>query len=241
MARLRPPGSRRADMPGITPDTIAELEARAQQDARRAAALDRNARAQRRRTQDHQAEAQLLRFGVNPHSGLTHDSFQNFAANIGLGTDNISSGANYGFNPISRVRTLLEWIHRGTWIGGVAIDVVAEDMTRAGVDLQATLDPEDAQKMQSAMINRDVWGAICDSIKWARLYGGGLGVMMIEGQDPSTPLRVETVGPRQFLGIWAVDRWMVQPTLNRAGLVNEFGPDFGLPAFYDTMPDQAAI
>ena len=61
----------------------------------------------------------------------TVDSFVNFSANIGVGTDNIMSGGTYGFNPITRNRTLLEWIHRGSWIGGLAVNIIADDMLRA--------------------------------------------------------------------------------------------------------------
>lgn len=163
----------------------------------------------------------------------TLDSFQNFAANLGLGTDNVSSGATYGFNPITRIRTLLEWIHRGSWLGGVVVDAVADDMTRAGVDLKGEIAPDDIQKLEEAAVTLQIWNAICDNTKWARLYGGSLAVMLIDGQDMSTPLRIETVGKGSFRGLYVMDRWQVQPTLNRP--VTEFGPSLGKPKFYDVV------
>jgi hypothetical protein len=48
------------------------------------------------------------------------DSFQNFSARIGLGTENLQSPATYGFNPITRNRQLLEWMYGGSWIVGKA-------------------------------------------------------------------------------------------------------------------------
>src|SRR5271163_1863311 len=71
------------------------------------------------------------------------DSYQNFIQSVGLGTDNSMSGSTYGFNPITRIRTLLEWIYRGSWLGGVAIDVVADDMTREGVEIISDNDPDE--------------------------------------------------------------------------------------------------
>jgi len=53
--------------------------------------------------------------GVNGRS-FTGDSFLNFKANLGYGAANVSSGATYGFNPLSRNRTQLEWMYRGSWI-----------------------------------------------------------------------------------------------------------------------------
>src|ERR1700732_367897 len=73
----------------------------------------------------------------------TLDSLQNFTAALGYGTDTLLSQGTYGFNPITRVRTLLEWIHRGSWLGGVAIDLVADDMTRAGIELKGDIEAKE--------------------------------------------------------------------------------------------------
>lgn len=158
------------------------------------------------------------------------DSFTNFAAKMGLGTDNITSGATYSFNPITRIRTLLEWIHRGSWIGGVAVDIVADDMTRAGITIEGELKPEAIQKIHESAVALGIWKSINSTIKWSRLYGGCLAYLMIDGQDPSSPLRIETVGKNQFKGLFVLDRWMVEPSFN--DLVTDLGPYLGLPKFY---------
>ena len=164
------------------------------------------------------------------------DSFQNFAANLGVGTQNVSSFSTYGFNPISRIRILLEWIHRGNWLGGVAINAVAEDMTRAGVTLDGEMDPEDTAEIENAVVRMRIWDFIKDGVAWGRLYGGAIVVMLIDGQDYETALRVETIGKDDFKGIITLDRWMVEPSLQ--DLVSEPGPYMGLPKFY-TITDAA--
>jgi phage-related protein (TIGR01555 family) len=165
----------------------------------------------------------------------TVDSFQNFAAKLGIGTDNLTSGSTYGFNPITRVRPLLEWIHRGSWIGGIAVDVVADDMTRAGVTIKGELKPEEIQKINERVTTLAIWDQINEVIKWGRLYGGALGVFLIDGQDTATPIRLETVKKDQFKGLQVLDRWMVEPSLNN--LVTEFGPNLGQPKFYTVTSD----
>jgi phage-related protein (TIGR01555 family) len=162
----------------------------------------------------------------------TKDSYQNFSLNLGLGTDNALSGSTYGFNPVTRNRTLMEWIHRGSWMGGVAVDVVAEDMTRAGIDIVCDNPPEDVDAIQQTLVSLGVWQGITDTVKWSRLYGGSIGVMMVDGQDVSTPLDPDKVGKDQFRGILPMDRWMLEPSLN--DLVTEQGPQIGLPKFYST-------
>lgn len=167
------------------------------------------------------------------------DSFQNFAANYGLGTDNVSSAGSYGFNPITRVRVLLEWIHRGTWIGGIAVNVVADDMTRAGVELKGDIDPDDVECLEEANVALGVWNQVNDTLKWARLYGGAIGVFLVDGQDPATPLRIETIGRGAFRGLLVLDRWMLEPSLQN--LVTTYGPDLGLPKFYKVTGDAPAL
>ena len=170
----------------------------------------------------------------------TNDSFQNFAARVGFGTDNLSSASSYGFNPISRIQTLLEWMYRGSWIVGQAVDCIAEDMTKAGVEYRGENDPEDISKMEAGLVRHQVWHKCQDTIKWARLYGGAIAAVMIDGQDPSTPLRLETIGPGAFQGLLVLDRWMVTPSLE--DLVTDIrSPDLGLPKYYRVVTAAAGI
>jgi phage-related protein (TIGR01555 family) len=169
----------------------------------------------------------------------TADSLQNFAANLGVGTNNLSSATGYGFNPITRIRILLEWIHRGTWLGGVAVNIVAEDMTRAGVDFLGKITPEDTEKLERAAVSLGLWQNICNTIKWSRLYGGCIAVMLIDGQDISSPLRLEAVGKGQFKGLLVLDRWQVDPSLS--DLVTEFGPQLGQPKYYSILVNAPAL
>ena len=162
---------------------------------------------------------------------LTADTFQNFAAKIGIGTDNLSTANSYGFNPISRVRTLLEWMYRGSWICGVGVDCVADDMTREWIEIKSGAKPDQIEKVYGMMRKMQIPQSFNGVTKWGRLYGGALGVYMIEGQRLDTPLRIDTVKPGQFQGIICLDKWMVTPNLMTA--VTQPGPDFGDPEYYD--------
>lgn len=173
-------------------------------------------------------------------SGLgTKDSYVNFLANVGIGASNLSAGSTYEFNPISRNRTLIEWMYRGSWLVGQVVDCVADDMTREGIEIASTMPPDDIDKLQTAMQELCVWTKLNENIKWARLYGGSLAVLLVDGQKPETPLRIDTIGKGQFKGLMILDRWMVQPNLST--LVTEFGPDLGVPKFYDVVADAPAL
>ncbi|MFX5084763.1 phage portal protein, partial [Acinetobacter baumannii] len=90
---------------------------------------------------------------------------------------------------------------------------------------------KESEKIDQEMDRLQVWGRLNKTIKWSRLYGGAIAVMMIDGQNVSTQLNPNTIGKDQFKGLLVLDRWMVQPTLE--DLVTELGPDYGTPRYYD--------
>jgi len=164
---------------------------------------------------------------------MMNDSVENFAARIGLGADNLLSDTSYNYMPLTRMRQKLEWMYRGTWIVGAAVDVVADDMTRAGVQLNSDTSPDSIEKLSNAINDLSLWQSLNETIKWSRLYGGSLMAMMIDGQDTATPLVPETVMQDGLLGFCVLDRWMVQPSYTH--LVRKWGPDYGLPEYYDVI------
>lgn len=169
----------------------------------------------------------------------TLDSFSNFEARVGVGTNNQSAASTYTFDFISRNRVQIEAMYRSSWIVGAVVDCIAEDMTRAGITINSDLSPEDGKKLDQAFDSLGIWDGLCDNGKWARLYGGSIAVMLIDGQKMDTTLNIDSIGPDQFKGLLILDRWLVQPTLN--DLVTDFGPDMGMPKFYDVVADSMAL
>jgi uncharacterized protein len=164
---------------------------------------------------------------------FTMDSFQNLAARLGWGAGSQHDHSSYGFNFISRNRLQLEAMYRTSWVVGQAVDVVAEDMTREGIDLKGDIDPDDIEQMAKELERLRIWDHICDTIKWGRLYGGAIAVMLIDGQRASTPLNMDSITKGQFKGLLVMDRWQLQPDLQ--DLVTELGPDLGMPKYYDVI------
>ncbi len=170
---------------------------------------------------------------------FTADSFQNFAARVGLGAGSQHDQSTYGFNFLSRNRTLLESMYRSSWVVGQAVDVVADDMTREGINMQGLSGPEETEEINQVLDDLQVWDKLNETIKWSRLYGGAIAVMMIDGQNISTPLNTKTIAKGQFKGLLVLDRWMVLPDLQ--DLVTEYGPNYGMPKFYDVITDSVGL
>jgi hypothetical protein len=173
---------------------------------------------------------------------VTRDSFQNFEAAVGLGTNNQMASSRYGYNPLTRNRQELEFMYRGSWIVRQAVSVPADDMTRAGVEFSGLGEDEQGNLrnpviLQNALDRLDVWGKLASTIRWARLYGGAIAVILIEGHDLSQSLDITTVTKGQFKGLLPIDRWALTPSTQ---LVTELGPDFGKPAGYAVIAGQSS-
>lgn len=168
---------------------------------------------------------------------FTKDGFDNFVSRLGLNNDNTLSAGLYTFNMMTWNRIQLEAAYRGSWVVGVIVDAVAEDMTRAGIDITTNEGVDDIKDLQAAISRYQIWNSLCDTIKWSRLYGGALAVIQIEGQDLSTPLNLSSVGKDAFQGLVVYDRWQLNPSLIN---VIKSGPDTGLPEYYSIVNDMTS-
>lgn len=169
----------------------------------------------------------------------TADGYNNFSAKLGNNTPNIQSGGTYVPGFMSRNRVLLEFAYRSSFLVGAAVDSVADDMTRKGITISAKMDPGQKSELEEFWDNAALWDEMNNTIKWSRLYGGALLVVLIDGQNMSTPLNLNTIKKGQFKGVMTLDRWMVTPSYSN--LVTEYGPNFGKPTFYQVVTNQQGI
>jgi len=173
-----------------------------------------------------------------------NDGLQNFQARLGLGTDNLLSAGRYNQSaPVTRDPRQLEAMYRQSWIVGAAVDAVADDMTRAGVDFGSAVAPDVVEAMNGQADDLKLWDSVGDTIRWARLYGGAIGVLLIDGQDTATPLRPETVKQDAFRGILPIGRWELIPdgVYGIGPGITDLGPGLGMQEFYRVGPNAPAL
>ena len=142
----------------------------------------------------------------------TADGYNNFTAKLGTATSNIQTGGTHLPDYLTRNRVKLEFAYRSSFLVGAAIDAVADDMTRKGVTITSRLEPGHKGKVDTFWDEAGIWDGLNDTLKWSRLYGGALLVVLIDGQDMSTPLRLDRIREGQFKGVLSLDRWMVTPS-----------------------------
>lgn len=168
-----------------------------------------------------------------PRKSFAKDGFSNLAAKLGAGpgADNLLAKGQYNLDTrvVTRNRAALDGMYRGSWIVGKLVDSVAEDMTRSGVDIQSDMDPETLSNINDELRRLKIWGGFADAVRWGRLYGGSIAVLVIDGQDVESPLSMNTIGQGAFKGLRVFDRWTCTPSNER---IEALGPDEGNPVYY---------
>ncbi len=137
---------------------------------------------------------------------------------------------------LSHDRQQLEDMYRTSWLVGRMVNVVAEDMVRGGIDIRAQWEVGRTDDLTRAYRRMGCPGRLSDAIKWARLYGGALAVILIDGDDLATPLNVSNIVKGSFRGLFVLDRWQVTPD---SELIMELGPLLGYPVYYNVVLQQA--
>ena len=174
--------------------------------------------------------------GEHVFSDQAQDGFINVALRLGQGAPNLISQSQYDFNFLTTRFIELEAMYRGSWIVRKAIDSISKDMVRAGITFNSEMTPDETEELQQSLNDLGMWDQLLSAIKWGKLYGGAIAVIMIKGQDLSTPLQLDRIGKNSFLGLKVFIRWQLQPSIN--DLV-ETGADAGYPRYYTVLTDES--
>lgn len=171
--------------------------------------------------------------------GLTTDAFSNVLARLGVGTPNLLEGTEYPMTRLTQNYQLMNSLYRGHWIIGRIIDTIPEDMTRNWITVTTQLSPGDIRKLDKLWRVRKVKQKILQGLKWGRLYGGAVGLIMIEGHQDELhqPLDFDTIMPGSFKGLMILDRWSgVYPSSDLVDDIDD--TEFGLPKYYQVTMDE---
>ena len=165
------------------------------------------------------------------------DGYSNAAAFLGEDSPLLSSGT-FLRSDLTADPERLTVMYRESWLTMRIIDMPSEDMTRAWYRLSTSLPEEALHDLYRLETKHSVKQEITSAIRWARLYGGALAVMVIRGEEDrlDRPLDTDLLLPDCFQGLLVLDRTQgIQPS---AELVEDLDdPDFGLPVSYTVNLD----
>lgn len=124
-------------------------------------------------------------------------------------------------------------LYRESWLAMRIVDTPSEDMTRAWYRFSAPLPEGDLEQLRKIESRHSLRGELSDAIRWARLYGGSIALMVIRGEENrlSEPLDLDFLLPDCFQGLLVLDRTQgIEPSSELEEDLDD--PDFGLPKFY---------
>lgn len=119
------------------------------------------------------------------------------------------------------------------------IDLVSEEMTRAWYALQADVEEEDLRTLKKLESKHGIRREMTDAIRWARLFGGSIAIMIIEGDEErmEEPLDPDRIPFGSFKGLLVMDRTQgINPSIELEDDLND--PEYGLPKYYDVDLDE---
>ncbi len=174
------------------------------------------------------------RSGGRPESPpvFSSDAYTNPAAFLGEQSPLFSSGT-FVRTGLTSDPELLTAMYRESWLTKRIIDMPSEDMTRAWYSLSASLDEEDIHALRRLEARHSVKQELTNAVRWARLYGGSLALMVIRGEEDrlDRPLDPDRLLPGCFQGLLVLDRAQgIRPSLELVADLDD--PDFGLPESY---------
>lgn len=169
----------------------------------------------------------------------TMDAFQNQMARLGFGQPNLNEGADYPLTRMSQNYNLFTSLYRSSWIVRKIVDVFPSDMVKNWIKFNSSLDPEKISKINSVIRKTKTKEKIKEGLRWARLYGGAAGLILIDGdEDLSEPLDYDTIMLDDYKGLLIFDRWNgIYPDIELEDDI--YDEEYGYPKYYSISLSEA--
>ncbi len=169
------------------------------------------------------------------------DGYANMAAKLGMYSI-LASAGTFLPNCLTSNPEVLTNAYRVNWLAKRIIDMPAEDVTRAWYTLSTSMAEEDIQDLKELEARHSVKQEITNAIRWGRLYGGCIAVMVIRYEEDrlEEPLDPDDLIPGCFQGLLVLDRTTgITPSIELVQDLDD--PDFGLPEYYTVDVDMGDI
>lgn len=148
---------------------------------------------------------------------------------LAVGTSQDRSAFTKGAISRKLEQTELERLYEGDGLCRRVIDLPAEEMLRGGYNIEGV---EDSSEIEAQLDTICVNTKLCDAVRWSRLFGGALVVVLLrDGGTFETPLREDAIQAIEQLRVY--DRWQTS-ILKRYDDPNDIR--FGKPELYNVSP-----
>jgi phage-related protein (TIGR01555 family) len=179
-----------------------------------------------------------LKLKAAPQQSGAKDLYSNQAANTGwLSTSQVNAGRHIPFR-ISLDYQRLVFMYRGSWIIRAIVDKKPHLQHKQFPTILSEVTPEQITEFNRVVAETATLQKYIEGRKWGRLYGGALGIIIIEGDnDLMKPLDVSKILPGSYKGMIIVDRWSgMSPS---SDLITDLSnpSEYGLPVSYQVYTE----
>lgn len=179
------------------------------------------------------AAAARLKITPAPQTSGAADVYSNQASNTGMfTTSQVNAGRHIPFR-ISLDYQQLVFMYRGSWIIRAIVDKKPHMQHKSFPKLLCQVTPDEIKMFDRVIAETATLQKFIEGRKWGRLYGGALGIIIIEGDnDLMKPLDVTKILPGTYKGMIIVDRWSgMSPSSELISDLNN-PAEYGLPVSY---------
>lgn len=163
---------------------------------------------------------------MKDNSDLIVDGFKNVIKGLGTSKDPRTSRIYERGIPITLEAA--EALYSYNWLAKKVVDIPIDDATRKWRTLIVS-DPEKKKNIEDAMDFFQVKQKINLAMKWARVFGGSVIVIIIDGEDPEEPLDIEKIKPNTLKNFIVLDRYNIYPTVVNRNILDI---NYGKPDYY---------
>ncbi len=129
-------------------------------------------------------------------------------------------------------RVTLQDLYIGDGMARKIVDVVAEEMTRSGLELHELEDDDMLKFVESRLDELDAMRHFNDAVRWSRLFGGSVMIFGLnDGGSLDTPLNPEGVRNVEFLRVYDRHQATIQTRVNDPQSI-----DYGKPDMWQISP-----
>ena len=154
------------------------------------------------------------------------DGFKNVIKGLGTRGDSRTSVI---YSPNRDINyTTANDLYTSNWLAAKVVDTPIDDATRKWRSLLIP-DPEKKAKIEEAFKKYGLKNKINLAMKWSRVFGGSVIVIIIDGDDQEEALDLESIKKDSLKNLVVLDRYNIHPEVINRDILSE---NYGKPDFY---------
>lgn len=164
----------------------------------------------------------------NPAKMIT-DGFKNILK--GLGSDKDPRTQNIFTPGLVITNPIADNLYTFNWLCAKVVDAPVDDATRKWRNILIS-DADEKKEVEDVYKELDVKGKFNLAMKWARVFGGSIILIIIEGQELDEELNLESIPEGSLKNLIVLDRYNIIPNEIDRDVMSE---NFGQPMTYTVV------